>query len=72
MRLRFWRLPSPPARLPFALRRAWLALAIWRGWPDPWRGYRTGEPIPGDYDPFADIDARLAWGVAGGLEGGAR
>lgn len=59
-------LPNPPARLPRAIRRAWLALALWRGWPDPWRGSSMD-----GYDPYADLDARLAWDVAGGLEGGA-
>lgn len=59
--IRFWRLPAPPARLPRLVRAAWLALALWRGWPA-----MAGEGRA--YDPFADIGVRLAWDVACGLE----
>lgn len=61
MHIRFWRLPTPPARLPRVIRRAWLALALWRGWPAD-----AGDGAA--YDPYADICARLAWDVADGLE----
>ena len=60
--IRFWRLPAPPARLPRVIRRAWLALALWRGWPS------DAGTVGVDFDPFADIDSRLAWDVACGLE----
>lgn len=59
--IRFWRLPAPPARLPRLVRVAWLALALWRGWPA-----RAGEGRA--YDPFADIGAAEAWRIARAFE----
>lgn len=58
------------------VRRIHVALAIWRGWPNPNRAtYRrharffatgVGEaPPPAEYDPAGDLDLRAAWTVAG-------
>lgn len=46
--------------MPWRLRAFWLTVRIWR---KPW--HKVGEGI--DYDPFDDIDFKLAWDVAKGI-----
>ena len=81
-RLHFGWLPNACPHMPRPLERLYLALSIWRGWPDPWRDVRAfidpdrswraflgpwEREILDTYDPMADIDWPTAWEVAGGL-----